>query len=84
MALHETELSWAETQCVSALKDDRLEVRKAAIQGLGHLARIHGKLTIPGITDELGHLRNDPELGGIVEDTLDDILVFTGLEGPAS
>jgi hypothetical protein len=58
------------------MKDDRDDVRAAAIVGLGHLAPIHHTLLDPRILDELRKLQRDPKLGGVAEDALEDILTF--------
>ena len=84
MALHEIDWQWAEQRCLSALKDERPQVRRAAAQGLGHIARIHGKLTLPMAVEALTNLLTDPDIGGVAEDALDDILVFMRPPGEQS
>jgi len=84
MTLHEPDLRWAERKCLDALHDGRLEVRAAAITGLGHLARIHHALIDPAIVEELKKLRKDPMLGGIAEDTLEDITTFASSQTRAN
>lgn len=80
MALHEGDLAWAEQRCLSALGDTREDVKRAAVQGLGHLARIHGKLTSRHVVEELQKLTSVPELAGVVDDVLDDIRIFSEQE----
>jgi|SRR6516225_4563372 hypothetical protein len=76
IALHESDWQWAEQQCLNALKDKRMDVRAAAIVGLGHIARIHGKITLSRVLLELQAVKSDESLRGIAEDALDDIVIF--------
>lgn len=76
MALHEDDSSWAESRCLEALQDSSdEEVCAAAITSLGHLARIHGRIS-PVALQALRRLQTHPTLGGRAEDALDDILVY--------
>ena len=79
MALNESDQPWAEEKLLSALHDRREEVQAAAITSIGHLARIHRSLKNPVIVRELTKLREDPKLGSLAEDALEDILIFTRL-----
>jgi len=77
MALYEPDWRWAESVCLSALGDDaRRAVKEAALIGLGHLARIHHALHLEIVVPVVQELRNDPDLGGIAEDALQDITRF--------
>ena len=80
MALHESDWQWAEKRCLTSLKDNRRGVKTAAIQALGHLARIHGQLTLPLVLSELRAIQLEPDFSGIAEDTLDDIRAFVAQE----
>jgi hypothetical protein len=77
MALHEPDRKWAAQKCLAALRDQRVDVRAAAITSLGHLARIHRCSDLEQVMPALQALKADPELGGIAEDALEDILIFT-------
>lgn len=77
MALNDPNWAWAEKKCLAALHDGRAPVRAAAVTGLGHLARIHRKVTKEAVIPELQKLKGHPELGGLAEDALEDILIFT-------
>ncbi len=77
MALNDPDWQWAEQRCLAALHDRREDVRRAAITSFGHLARLHHCLTLQSVIPELRKLKNDPRLGGIAEDALEDILLFT-------
>jgi len=84
MALHEPDAAWAERKCLGELNDDRDDVRAAAVVGLGHLARIHHTLLDPRVLEELRKLQQDPRLGGVAEDALEDILTFTSSQARTS
>ncbi len=76
VGLHEPDWRWAEQVCLDVLKDAREEVRAAAVTSLGHIARVHGKITARIVIPALESLLNDPSLGGIAEDALEDIRLF--------
>ena len=77
MALNDPNWAWAEEKCLAALHDGREPVRAAAITSLGHLARIHRKVSKETVVPELQKFKGDPELGGLARDALEDILIFT-------
>ena len=81
IALHDPDWTWAEQQCLAALHDRRQEVRAAAIIGLGHIARIHRKSTLSSVIPALEALRSDEDLGGMVGDALEDIIMFVQTDG---
>ena len=76
VALHDRDWSWAEQQCLLALHDKRHDVRTAAVVGLGHIARIHGKSNLSIVIPALEALRSHQALRGAVEDAIEDILMF--------
>jgi hypothetical protein len=76
MALNEPDWRWAEQVCLVALRDRREEVRAAAITSFGHLARIHHALSTDVVVPRLVELQDDPKLGGLAEDAIEDILMF--------
>jgi hypothetical protein len=76
MALHEADWRWAERKCVAVLHDERAAVRAAAVTGLGHVARVHQKVTREIVVPELERLKGDPEFRTLAEDALEDILIF--------
>ena len=82
VGLYEPDWRWAEQTCVQALQDSREDVRAAAITSLGHIARIHGRITVARVIPELEGLRSHPTLGGVAEDALEDILRFVKSPGP--
>jgi hypothetical protein len=76
IALRDSDWQWAEQQCLNALKNKRIDVRAAAIVGLGHIARIHGKITLSRVLPELQAAKSNKSLRGIAEDALEDIVIF--------
>ncbi|MEJ1932619.1 hypothetical protein WDZ92_20495 [Nostoc sp. NIES-2111] len=75
VALREPDGEWAEWFCMKSLGDDRRELVGAAIVGLGHVARIHRKLS-PSALQQLAELRTDSDYSGRVEDVLEDFAMF--------
>ena len=74
-ALEGEDRAWVEGLCLRSVKAEDRWVRKAAATAAGHLARIHGALD-PGLLAALAALVDDPEVGGDVQDSLDDISTF--------
>lgn len=52
-----------------------LQMRKLAVICLGHVARIHGTISVDSVS-KLRSLQDDFTLGGIAEDALGDISSF--------
>jgi len=75
IALNDEDPKWAEAECLRALSDARVPVRLAAATALGHLARRQKGLS-PATVSRLFALKSDPDIGGSVEDALDDLVVF--------
>lgn len=76
LAASDPDVGWVEQQCLTGLSDRRLEVRLAAATALGHVARRQLGLN-PETLARLSALRSDPQIGGRVEDALDDAEVFS-------
>lgn len=57
-----------------------IQLRRLATTCLGHLARIHGKITRSTVVPTLRTLLSDPVLGGTAEDALGDINWFAPAE----
>ena len=74
VALHDPDQQWAERLLLRAIRDERVEVRAAAVTGLGHLARIHRNISNAAF-ESLQQLRDSP-LSGLVEDALEEIVAF--------
>jgi hypothetical protein len=76
MALCESDWEWAEHVCLTALKDDRAEVKVAALTALGHLARRFRTLHLDVVLPSIKNLLMEAPYRGAAEDALDDIAVF--------
>jgi hypothetical protein len=76
LALHDEDWVWVETLCLSFLDHPDLDVKKIAIQSLGHLARIHKCLHLELILPKLNTMSHIRELRAAVDDVLDDIKIF--------
>jgi len=72
---HDPDHDWAEGECCAALQDARQELRIVGAIGLAHLARTAQRLG-PRALSLLRELRNAPDIGGYVEDALDDWMIF--------
>ncbi|MBB5807920.1 hypothetical protein F4560_007688 [Saccharothrix ecbatanensis] len=57
-----------------------VRLRLLATTCLGHLARIHGKITRGTVVPTLRTLLSDPVVGGTAQDALDDIDQFAPAE----
>jgi hypothetical protein len=67
---------WVQGECLVLLDHPSDEVRGLAATCLGHLARIHGQLDRRPVLAALCEHRDDPVIGGRVEDALDDIATY--------
>lgn len=68
---------WVEPILLEHLAPEHdLPLRRLATTCLGHLARIHGKITRTTVVPALHALLSDPDLGGTAEDALQDIDIF--------
>ncbi|PYP83434.1 MAG: hypothetical protein DMF61_23370 [Blastocatellia bacterium AA13] len=67
---------WVESSLIKALSDPRQEVRRAALLGFGHLARLYGQLNLKIVVPLLKQYVGDDVLGGTAEDALEDIAIF--------
>jgi len=77
VGLWEPERQWAERFCVGGLRDQRGEVRRAALIALGHLARRHHALQLDLVLPAVQRLlRDHPDLAGSADDMLDDIRMY--------
>ena len=80
VALHETELSWAQDFCAGLASHPHPNVRGNAILGLGHLARRFGTLEPSAIPIVESALRDpDDFVRGQAHAAADDLNHFLGL-----
>ncbi|MGF6168656.1 MULTISPECIES: hypothetical protein [Pseudomonas] len=78
IGLNEPDGNWAQQICFQHLSSETEAIAASAITALGHIARRHGRLDTETILPELENLkRRMPSLQGVIEDTIDDIEMFT-------
>ena len=76
LANTEGDWEWNQNLCLSYANSPSSEIRRAAVQGLGDVARLHGQLDVPKVKAALMALWEHQELRGTIEDALGDIQVF--------
>ena len=76
VALNDPDWQWVQGKCLTFLDSPVSDVRRLAVTCLGHLARIHGELDREKVVRLLNKLRHDDQIGGSVEDALEDIEKF--------
>jgi HEAT repeat protein len=81
VALHEPDANWAQSFLVSLAGHASPAVRGNAVQGLGHLARLHGKLQLETVRPVLlaALVDSDPYVRGQAGDAQDDLEVYLGV-----
>jgi hypothetical protein len=78
IGLNDSDRKWAQDICLKHLTSKTEAIVAAAATALGHIARRHGELDTETVFAALESVkRMHPSLQGIIEDTLDDIDVFT-------
>lgn len=78
IGLNETDRSWAQDICLKYFTSKTEAIVAAAATALGHIARRHGEVDTETVIAVLESAkRTHASLQGIIEDTLDDIDVFT-------
>ncbi|CAH0193898.1 hypothetical protein GRW89_15475 [Pseudomonas moraviensis] len=78
IGLNEPDGSWAEEICAKYLSSETEAIAASAITALGHIARRHGRLNTETVLPALENVRRRmPSLQGVIEDTIDDIEMFT-------
>jgi hypothetical protein len=73
-AFHDADWRWVQEKCLNLARSEMAAVRQIAVTCLGHVACIHRKLDLDRVLPVLDELSRDPEV--IIEDALDDILMF--------
>lgn len=77
IGMSEEDAVWAQAICFQHLSSETEAIAASAITALGHIARRHG-LDTETVLPALENLRRRmPSLQGIIEDTIDDIEMFT-------
>jgi hypothetical protein len=77
LAFHESDWLWVQNQCLYFLENDNKNIAGVAATCLGHLARIHRKIEKAKVMAALKLHLSNAEIAGVIEDALDDILMFT-------
>jgi hypothetical protein len=78
IGLNETDSTWAQEICLRYMSNDDEDIASAAIIAIGHIARRFGQLDMAKISPALQQAKTkSPFLSGAVQDTLDDIQMFT-------
>jgi hypothetical protein len=81
MSLSESDWEWAEHTCLLALKSDEIKVKAAALSAIGHVARRFHTLHLDVVLPAIKKLREQIDLVGIADDTIEDIAIFVTNEG---
>lgn len=76
IAFHESDWRWAQDRCLELLRSSDPSISGLAATCLGHIARIHRKIDKDIVLPALQALRADPDIGGRVDDAIDDISMF--------
>lgn len=78
IGLNETDATWAQETCLRYVSNDDENIASAAIIAIGHIARRFGELDMAKISPALQQAKTKSTfLSGAVQDTLDDIQMFT-------
>ena len=77
-SLYDLDFTWIEGICKHYLQSDNVDLLVASIRGIGNIARRSRRIIDISIISRLRELRSSDTLQGAVEDTLDDILIFSG------
>ena len=75
-AYYDLDWKWVQEQCLTFLAHRDCSTRRLSAICLGHIARIHKQLDLEVVLARLAELKNDPEIGGSVQDALDDIRFY--------
>ena len=78
IGMSEEDPVWAQSICLQYLSSETKAIAASAITALGHIARRHGRLDTETVLPALENVSHRmPSLRGIIEDTIDDIEMFT-------
>jgi hypothetical protein len=76
LALNDPDGHWVEGVALGMTESDDPNVRAVAATALGHVARIHGEISVERVFPALKRLMKDPRTAGRAEDALSDIAIF--------
>jgi hypothetical protein len=79
VALHSGDVDWAESVCLQLATHQHANVRGNAVLALGHLARLHGRLTLAALPVVDAALQDsEPYVRGQANAAADDLEHFLG------
>lgn len=76
VTFHDPDYLWVESKCIQIYDSSDLELKRIAITCLGHLARIHGRIS-PKAEEIIRTSLSNDYLKAYAEDSLDDVMMFT-------
>ncbi|HEY1067138.1 MAG TPA: hypothetical protein VGE52_13550 [Pirellulales bacterium] len=76
LSLYDSDDGQAESVCLALLEHHDISVRRAAVQCLGHIARLTRKLNLEQVLPMLSSLSGNDQLSGQVADALDDLQMY--------
>jgi hypothetical protein len=76
LALHDADWAYVEAACLRFARHPDEWVRRNACTSLGHIARLHQRLTIDRVIPILLALLDDPDVWEYAEAALEDIELF--------
>jgi hypothetical protein len=79
-AYYDPDWRWVQGVCLKFLDQLMFGVRRIAAICFGHIARIHKTLDLDLVLPKLELLKGDPAIGPDVENALEDIPLFLGLQ----
>ncbi|MBN8858972.1 MAG: hypothetical protein J0H29_11325 [Sphingobacteriales bacterium] len=76
IAFYENDWEWVQNICLEYLQHPNENISGLAATCLGHIARIHGKMDKKKVIAKLNKRLNDFQIGGRVEDAINDIEMY--------
>lgn len=77
IARYEPDREWAEKYFIARMGEPSFAVRWGAIQALAELVRNGGLIDQTTVLRNLRELLDDPKLGGVAQDTIDDVMMYS-------
>ena len=79
-AFYDQDWQWVQTTSLRFLDHVDPGVRSNAATSLGHVARIHRRLDLEIVIPKLLEMKKDPAIQPFVDDALDDIRFYLGVQ----
>jgi len=78
IALHDDDWKWAQDTCLDMITnaENHPATIQVAIQCIGHIARIHGKINVKKIREVFSTHQHNPQYSGYIHDAMSDIGIF--------